>query len=552
VRNVWETELGKARLQEIAATDAVVTQSRTSRRKQALAQRMYATARNTRSTGGWTSGDTSADAELLTSLSTIRARCRALVRDSSYAKRAKTIVVNNVVGSGIGMQAQVKTSRDTLNDRVNDDIEAAWLEWSEAENCHTGGRLGFESFERALMAQVFEAGEVFVRLHQRSFGPMLLPLSLELIEAERLADDLSIGTVTVEKGNHFRLGVECDEFYRPVAYFFRTRHRGEVRFSDYGPGAVERVPAAEIIHLAVIDRWPQTRGEPWMHTAAVRLNDMDGYSEAEILRARSQAVRMGIIESGEDPTSMAEEQDDGSFEVNLEPNTIQRLNPGEKWIDSSPNAPNPNMDPFMRYMLREICAGIGPSYESVSRDYSQSNYSSSRLALLDDRDLWKFIQTWFVRDFRRKVHRAWLQQAVLSRKTQAIAVGEYVLNPRKFEAVLFKPRGWSWIDPTKEVEAYKEAIKAGFTTRTDVIAQTANGLDIEDVDATRERELRMAKEHGLEFDTDPDCYMADAAQANAAAKAAAKPPPKPSDQEEEETPSAPPKAGRAVLGVVKK
>ena len=27
------------------------------------------------------------------------------------------------------------------------------------------------------------------------------------------------------------------------------------------------------------------------------------------------------------------------------------------------------------------------SYESLSRDYSQSNYSSSRLAILDDRDL---------------------------------------------------------------------------------------------------------------------------------------------------------------------
>jgi capsid protein len=77
-----------------------------------------------------------------------------------------------------------------------------------------------------------------------------------------------------------------------------------------------------------------------------------------------------------------------------------------------------------------------------------------------------------------------------------------VLNASKFEAVLFKPRGWSWIDPTKEVEAYKEAIKAGLTTLTDVIAQTADGRDIEDVIATRKREIEMLEANGIAVDTD--------------------------------------------------
>ena len=56
----------------------------------------------------------------------------SMVRDASYAKRARTIVVNNIIGSGVGMQAQIRTSRDELNKRVNDDIEATWADWSEA------------------------------------------------------------------------------------------------------------------------------------------------------------------------------------------------------------------------------------------------------------------------------------------------------------------------------------------------------------------------------------------------------------------------------------
>jgi capsid protein len=148
--------------------------------------------------------------------------------------------------------------------------------------------------------------------------------------------------------------------------------------------------------------------------------------------------------------------------------------------------------------------------------------------------MWRFYQSWFICDFRYQVHREWLQAAVLARAIPEIQIEQYALDARKFEKVLFKPRGWSWIDPTKEVEAYKEAIKAGFTTRTDVIAQTAGGQDIEDIDAVRERELRLSKERGLQFDTDPEFYMSDAAKAQAEAKAtskaAAKPPEEPPDR----------------------
>jgi capsid protein len=73
---------------------------------------------------------------------------------------------------------------------------------------------------------------------------------------------------------------------------------------------------------------------------------------------------------------------------------------------------------------------------------------------------------------------------------------EYALDPAKFEAARFKPRGWSWVDPTKEVAAAKEAVKAGFTTRADVIAATADGRDIEDIDRQRVRELEDEKAAG--------------------------------------------------------
>jgi len=480
--------------------------------------RMYQSARPSRLTGGWGTSTSSADQELVSSLVNLRNRCRALVRDAAYAKRAKVIVQNNVVGSGIGMQANVMSSRDTLREDVNDVIEEAWGEWMEADSCHTGGRLHFCDFERALIGQVFESGEIFIRKHMSAFGNSRVPFALEMIEPERIADELTslVQSGPALQGGLMKMGLEVDRYHRPLAYWIRERHPGDLRFVQGETDRVERVPADQIIHLAIIDRWPQTRGEPWLHAVARKLNDMDGYSEAEITAARGGASYMGSIETPEGDTPLVEVKEGGTQEFEIEPGTFKRLFAGEKLNFHSPNRPNTALDPFMRYMLREVAAGVGCSYESLSRDYSQSNYSSSRLALLDDRDLWRMIQGWFIRNFRHQTHRIWLQQAVLARAIPGIRLEEYAAAPRKFEAVRFKPRGWGWVDPTKEVEAYKEAVKAGFTTVSDVIAATGGGQDLEDILRQRDRELKMMEQLDLVFDTSPSVYVAESKLAPAA------------------------------------
>lgn len=456
--------------------------------------RMYGSAKQSRLTSGWGQTVTSADSELSTSLRVLRGRSRALIRDAAFAKRAKVLVVNNVIGAGIGMQAQVKTARGGLNNGINDEIEALWEEWSKAETCHTGGTLHFADIERFCMGQIFETGEIFLRKYYRPFGGSSIPFALEVIEPERVIDEFQPSAMMPYAV--VRMGVESDEFRRPIAYWIRKLHPGEIRYTAGETDAIERIPADQIIHLRIVDRWPQTRGEPWLHAVARKLNDMDGYSEAEIVAARAGASYMGFIETSE---NYGDKQTDGSREISIEPAIVERLAPGEKFTFVNPNRPNSQIDPFIRFMLREIAAGTGPSYESLSKDYSQSNYSSSRLALLDDRDLWREFQLWFIRNFRLPVHREWLQQAVLSGSIQSISTVAYAADPRKYDAVRFKPRGWTWIDPEKEVKAYKEAIKAGFTTTTEVIALTGGGRDIEDVLDERERDAPDDEGEGIDF-----------------------------------------------------
>lgn len=463
--------------------------------------RMYATARPSRLLGG-APLNSSADQEALTSLRNLRTYSRQLVRDASFAKRPKAVVMNNVIGTGIGLQSQVKTTRGDPNTLVNDAIEEAFEDWSCAESCHTGGGMHFHDLERALIGEVFEAGEAFVRLHYSAFGDSDVPLALELVEAERIADEVQPGPAA--PGNMVRLGVEVDKFYRPVAYWIRARHQGEQRPLDQQQNnKYERVPAEEIIHLRLAERWPQTRGVPWLHTVIRKIQDIDGYSEAEIVAARGAASYVWWIKGGEPDSLVGEQKTDGTQEMVVEPGMAKRLAPGEDIVANTPNRPNSAMDPFMRMMLREVAAGCGTSYESLSRDYSQSNYSSSRLALLDDRDLWRVVQKWFIRAFRERLHPIWLQQAVLSRAIPAVGLEAYMADADRYCLARYKPRGWSWIDPTVEVEAFAKAVRNGFMTVGDVISSTSQNKDLEDNLGERRQELDDMKELNLEFDTDP-------------------------------------------------
>jgi capsid protein len=132
--------------------------------------RMYAAAKQSRLNQGWGQTTGSEDTELIESLVKLRDRSRETCRDSSYAKRAKIIVQNNVVGSGIGMQARIMTTRYALKEPLNLAIETAWEQWSKGYRCHTGKTLHFCEFERQVMGQVFEAGEVFIRKHYSAVG----------------------------------------------------------------------------------------------------------------------------------------------------------------------------------------------------------------------------------------------------------------------------------------------------------------------------------------------------------------------------------------------
>ena len=458
---------------------------------------MYQGAMASRLTADWVTSGTSADAEIKGSLPRLRNRSRQLVRDNDYARQAIRAVKNNVVGTGIRMQAQVRMVRGggRLDAPVNDAIETAWKTWCKKQYCNTAGRLSFQDLQRLVVGAMAESGEVFIRKVRQPFGGSRVPFALEVIESDQL-DDNYTGKSTVD-GNEWRMGVECDRWGRPVTYAFLRKHPGDAPFSAPASARHQLIPASEIIHLYLVDRPGQTRGVPWLATAIQRLHHLAGYEEAEVIRARASSALMGFIESPEGELQ-GDEVIDGERVSNFEPGVFKYLAPGEKVSVPALDAPDGQFEPFLRAMLRAMAAGVGCSYESVSRDFSQTNYSSSRLSLLEDRDHWRALQQYLIENFHQPVYEAWLEMAVLG---GVLNLPFYETDPERYRQVRWMPRGWAWVDPAKEVQAYKDAVRCGFKTLGEVVSE--QGGDLEELLVARASELEMADELDLMFDTDP-------------------------------------------------
>lgn len=466
-----------------------------SRRRPSL--RMYAGARLTRMTSDWFARWSSADAEIKTSLRLLRDRSRQLVRDNPYARQAKRTTQINVIGQGIKLQSQVMNLRGKKRDeKINALIESGWERWCRRDACDVAGQNSFFMMEMLAAGALPESGEVLFRLVRRPFGKSRVPLALEILESDMLDENWQ-GSV-LASGNQWRMGVEINEWGRPVRYAFHKRHPGDFGFVNPRQDNGERtfMDARDIIHLFIPERPGQNRGVPWFAPVMDDLHQLDGYEQAAVVRARSAASLMGFITSPEGELQ-GDDVENGQRIQEFEPGVFRYLAPGESITVPQLNAPDAQYEMFVRAKARRFASGFGCSFETISRDFSQTNYSSSRLSLLEDREHWRMIQAYLIENFHQRVFEEWLSAAVLAGE---LDLPDYELRPERYDRPRWQARGWSWVDPLKEVQAYREAEAAGYFTKAQIVAQLGGDLEENFQQLAREKEL--AEQLSLTLDGD--------------------------------------------------
>lgn len=98
----------------------------------------------------------------------------------------------------------------------------------------------------------------------------------------------------------------------------------------------------------------------------------------------------------------------------LEPGTLQTLEPGEDVKFSQPADVGASYAEFLRMQFRAVAAAMGVTYEQLTGDLTQVNYSSIRAGLPEFRRRCEALQHGvIVHQLCRPIWQAFIEQAVL-------------------------------------------------------------------------------------------------------------------------------------------
>lgn len=441
---------------------------------------------------GWDSQSHSIDFYLREELTKLRARSRRLVRMNPIGKRAVALFKSNVVGpSGVQIQAQSRSfmnGQDQLDKGANEAIEAAFMDWATF-HCDFKGQHDFVDQQNIAISNSVQDGEFVFRKHYGKsagkYGFQLESLDPELLDTQKNQPT---------KDGQIRLGVEYGRNGRVVRYWFREKNFN----GDYNSGRTYSIDAKYIIH-GFMSEWPdQSRGIPWIHAGLETAKHLEKYEESAIVASRAKAGAMGFVKSnGEDKYRGEEDASDtygeGATLDQMDAGTIKDIGNNE-FVDWDPKYPHEMYDPFIKSTLRRISSGWGLSYHALSMDLADVNFSSIRAGVLEDREIFKGIQNWFIRVLIRRVYEEWLLFAYTMGE---IKVGSTPLSRPvdQYMPAKFQPRRWAWVDPQKDGEANKLAIEQRLKSRSQIIRD--QGDDPETIWNEIQREEDYLKKLGI-------------------------------------------------------
>jgi len=407
--------------------------------------------------------------------------------------------VANAVGTGIKPQSLA------ADETFKADVQALWRDWTEEADA--AGQTDFYGLQALACRAMLEGGECLIRLRpRRPEDGLVVPLQLQLLEPEHLPITLN---TELPSGNVVRSGIEFDALGRRVAYHLYRSHPDDGRLAPMsGQGGMDtvRIDAREVIHLYRILRPGQIRGEPWLSRALVKLNELDQYDDAELVRKKTAAMFAGFVTRRSPEDNLMGEgtaDSEGVALAGLEPGTLQILEPGEDIKFSDPADVGGSYSEFLRNQFRAVASAIGVTYEQLTGDLTGVNYSSIRAGMLEFRRRCEMVQHGvLVHQLCRPVWAAWMKQAVLAGALDAPGFARGgPTRRRQYLQAKWIPQGWQWVDPEKEFKAMLLAIRAGLMSRSEAIS--AFGYDAEDVDREIAADNRRADDLGLIFDSDP-------------------------------------------------
>ena len=421
----------------------------------------------------------------------VRARARDLERNSDQMNAVIDAVVRSVYGPGWELQAKVGDGEKKDYTKLNKQIEAAWKKWKKARNCDVTGAQSFDEMIRMCVRRKKVDGGILIVKRFTPKNDGFIPFKLQIFEV----DELDETRMTPKyKGNTVVGGIEYNSWNRPKGYWFR-------QYDITGMQEVDSVfiPADDVIFYFTKTRPSQIREMSDMSPTITRIRDVNQYLEAVAVKERIQAcfavffkpqttAGMGFGRSG-----VKTEDSGGYLGKTLSPGMMQELPAGEEPVSVNPSGQAQNAAEFVKLQQKMLAAGQGMSYEAVSRDMSETNYSSARQSAIEDERTFAAEQE-SLEAVLDEIYETFVISLVLSGKVQ---INDFWEDKDKYLSHAWIRPAKKWIDPVKEANANVTALKSGQKTFQQLCAES--GCNWKDVLDETSEAFKYADKLGIDL-----------------------------------------------------
>lgn len=455
------------------------------------------------------------------------ARGRDMTLNDGFVGSAQTLTQDSIVGTQfvlnarpnakmLGLepdnpwleefQAVVENDFNTLGDS-----DHKWLDAQRVKN--------FTDIVRLAVGQYVTRGEVvavaeWIRGAERPFRT-----AVQLLNPDRLSNPNDM-----EDTLNLRRGIVRDANGAPAAYWFRKAHRYDP-YAGAETYAWKRVDAylpwgrPQVLHIYEQSEADQSRGVAQMVSVLKEMRMTKKYRDIVLQNAVVNSMYAAAVESelpadvvfgqlganaaGLDTVLGQYMQQlmgyvgeanglrlDGAKIPHLFPGTKLKMIPAGQIGDSK----------YEQSLLRHLAAAFGMSYEEFSRDFSQTNYSSARAAMMMS---WRHMtakKRKAADGIGRWIYGLWLEERM--------SAGLVPLPPGRQRSHFYEPgmreaycqcdfigaaRGQ--IDEGKETDAALKRVAGGLSTLEDELARL--GKDWRVVIPQLAREKRLLEKHGI-------------------------------------------------------
>lgn len=463
--------------------------------------------------GGWLPAATSADSAWLGWPRDLAVRrTRELLANEPTAQGGVDRWVDMVVGGN--WRPSIKPDHEHLG--ITEDqafavgraCERAYRLWCDDPlvRCDAEGTLSGSFLLNLIVMEQVVTGDGLGVLRFRPRNDWGFRTQLQVVDADRLSNPDNAPDTDQLRG-----GVEKDaDGLEPIAYHIRNAHPAD-RNTAGATSAYQwtRIPRRTpwgrpvCLHLFEKRRAGQTRGVSRLIAGLTLFKQLQRFTKGELANAVLNALFAATVTSSFDPALVEQQlaattggyqelrgEYYGEEDLTLEGVRIQKLFPGDELKFMTSPRERADFGTFSAVFLRAISSGLGITYEQLTGDWSNVNYSSARAA---------FIEVW------RGVRRARAMVASMVANPLLLAIVEDAIDqglvelpegaPDLYEA----PAAWlrtswigppmGWVDPVKEAQAALMRIETGLSNWEDECADQGVDFEINLINLARQKKL---------------------------------------------------------------